>query len=201
MGSGLSDCVLALFDLVGIKKLAPDGDGSKQMRRLHGVVMDATASNGFDCLARAYTWNDSVLLLAHVNNRNGYERILRDVSRFKRALIDQVSESYCAVVKGKSFPSPQGPRALQNGRFVFIEASSYAMANCMDIPGRFKNNRHQWYLDERVSRELDGLLARPAYQLRVPFLPSRKERYVYAYDSLWLDDQRGVRDDDAPVPR
>ena len=200
MGSGLQDCVVAFFDLAGIKRLAPHGDGSRQMRRLHDVVMHATAGNGLDRIARAYTWNDSVLLLAYVNNPDGYERTLRHFSEFK-ILIDQVSASYCAVVKGQSFPSPRGSTASKNSRFVFIEASSYAMANCMDIPERFKNARHQWYLDERVSRELRGLLAQPARQLRMPFLPTSEERYVYAYDNLWLDDQREVRDHGAPVPR
>ena len=200
MGSGFQDCIVAVFDLVGIKKLAPDGTGGKQMRRLHDVVLHA-AGDGFDCITRAYTWNDSVLLLAYVNNhQDGYACVLREFSRLK-SRIDQVSESYGVVVKGKSLPSPQCPSTSQDDRFVFIEASSYAMANCMDIPGRFKNNHHEWYLDERVSQKLVGLLARPASQLKVPLLPTGEERYIYAYDKLWLDDdQGGVSQDAAPVP-
>ena len=201
MGSGFQDCVVAVFDLVGIKGLAPDGDGSKQMRQLHDVVMHATAGNRFACIARAYTWNDSVLLLAYVDDhQHGYSCAMRDFYSLK-GRIDEVAESYGVVVKGRSFPSPQGSTTSQNGRFVFIEASSYAMANCMDIPRHFKNDRHQWYLDERVSRELRGLLAQPASRSKIPLLPTNEVRYVYSYDDLWLDDQGGPSQDTALVLR
>lgn len=200
MGSEFQDCVVAVFDLVGIKERAPDGNGSKRMRQLHDVVMRATAGNRFDCIARAYTWNDSVLLLAYVDDdRHGYACALRDFYSLK-GCIDEVSESYVVVVKGRSFPSPQGPTTSQNGRFVFIEASSYAMANCMDIARHFKSDPHRWYLDERVSRELCGLLAQPASQLKIPMLPANEERYIHAYDRLWLGDQGGPSQDAALVP-
>ena len=111
------------------------------MGELHDVVMDAAAENGFDRIARIYTWNDSVLLLAYVSKRQqDYKCALRDVYTFK-GRIDQVQESYGVVVKGQSFPYPQGQSTSQNDRFVFIEASSYAMANCMDIPRHFKKRR------------------------------------------------------------
>ena len=191
MGSGFQDCVVAVFDLGGIKELAPDGDGSQKMRQLHDVVMSATADHRFNCIARAYTWNDSVLLLAYVDDhQSGYAGALRDFCDLKDR-IDEVSESYGVVVKGRSFPSPEEQSTLQHGRFVFIEASSYAMANCMDIPRHFANDRHRWYLDERVSRKLCGLLAPPASQLQIPLLPNNERRYVYAYDNLWLGDEGG----------
>ena len=182
-----------MFDFVGVKALAPGGAGSRQMGELHDVAMDAAAENGFDRIARIYTWNDSVLLLAYVSKRQqDYECALRDVYTFK-GRIDQVQESYGAVVKGQSFPYPQGQSTSQNDRFVFIEASSYAMANCMDIPRHFKKKKdlHRWYLDERVSCELCGLLAQPASQLKIPLLPTNEGRYVYAYDELWRDDKDG----------
>ena len=134
--------------------------------------------------------NDSVLLLAYVDDdQHSYARALRDFYSLK-GRIDDVAENYVVVVKGRSFTSPQGPTTSQNGRFVFIEASSYAMANCMDIPRHFKRDRHRWYLDERVSRELCGLLAQPASQLKIRMLPN-EERYIYAYENLWLGDQGG----------
>ena len=63
------------------------------------------AGNGFDHIARAYTWNDSVLLLAYVNNhhQHWHECALRDFSRLK-GRIDEVAESYGVVVKGRAFP-------------------------------------------------------------------------------------------------
>ena len=99
--------MVAVFDLVGIKELAPDGDASKQMRQLHDLVMHATTGNRFDYIARAYTWNDSVLLLAYVDDhQHGYASAMRDFYNLKDC-IDDVSESYGVVVKGRSFPSPK----------------------------------------------------------------------------------------------
>ena len=106
MGSGFRDCVVAVFDLVGIKERAPDGRGSEQMRQLYDVVMRATAGNRFECIARAYTWNDSILLLAYVDDdQHSYACALRDFYSLK-GRIDEVSKSYGVVVKGRSFPSP-----------------------------------------------------------------------------------------------
>ena len=109
---------------------------------------------------------------------------MRDFYRFK-SRIDQVRKSYGVVVKGQRLPSPQESTTPRNDRFVFIEASSYAMANCMEIPKKFdKNDRHPWYLDERVSSRLDRLPPQPASRLKIPLLPDKKERYIYAYDDL-----------------
>ena len=74
------------------------------------------------------------------------------------------------------------------------------MASCLEIPGRFKNDRHPWYLDERVSCQLEGLLVQPASKRKVALLPTGEKRWVYAYDNLWLDDHGRICEVGAPEP-
>ena len=70
---------------------------------------------------------------------------------------------------------------------MFIEASSYAMANCLEIPDCFtKGNRHSWYIDSRI-KDAVPQLREPVHQQSVKLLPKREERMIYAYDELWLD--------------
>ena len=185
MGTGFQDCIVAFVDLVGVKDLAQGSQASTIMRKFHNVVMQAMAGNSNDRLMRAYTWNDSVLLLAYVDkNRHDYESVLRQVDCLKQK-IDSVRKSYAVVVKGQAFPPPEGQNTSPNGRFVFIEASSYAMANCMGIPKIFsRENRHQWYLDQRIESEISELLAQRASAKKCRFLPD-EERLVFAYDKLW----------------
>jgi hypothetical protein len=65
MGATWRDCIVSLYDLPGVKKLAPkSGGGSSLMRRLHRVAVKTVPD--LTAVAHAYVWNDSVLLLAFV---------------------------------------------------------------------------------------------------------------------------------------
>ena len=193
MGREWQDCVTTFFDLDATKKNASSGHGSRIMRALHGAVAQAMDNKDhFRSVDRAYTWNDSVLFLAYVgNDARKYACALRDAAEFKPE-IDAVGQchgirrSYAVAVKGQAFPPPENTGASSDGRFVFIEASSYAMANCLRIPHCFKENPHSWYIDKRI-KDVVRQLGAPAHQQRVRLLPKRKKRTIYAYDSLWLD--------------
>ncbi len=187
MSAEWEDCIVAVFDLIGSKDLAPGGDGSAIMRRLHQVVKDAMVDGSLGSIRRAYAWNDSVLLLAQAaNNRYGYELALRDLDKLRKQ-IASVGKSYAVVVKGRLFPAPENGGISEDGRFVFIEASSYAMANCLEtIPRHFRDDQHTWYIDERVTERISkGRLAPYATHRCIRLLPSNNARRVYAYDGIW----------------
>lgn len=187
MSAEWEDCIVAAFDLIGIKDLAPSGGGSVIMQRLHQVVQDAIVDGSLSSIRRAYAWNDSVLLLAQVqNNQHSYEIALRDLDELRKR-IDYVGKSYVVAVKGRLFPAPENASTSDDGRFVFIEASSYAMANCLEtIPRHFTNIQHTWYIDGRITdRFSEGRLAPFAARRCIKLLPSNNARRVYAYDDIW----------------
>ena len=159
------------------------------MRNLHDLVENAMAQGEFCSVTRAYAWNDSVLLLAYVDiDGSDYERVLRDADQLKRK-IDAVENSFAAAVKGQAFPPPTNANATRDSRFVFIEPSSYAFANCLRIPKHFKQHSrlHDWYIDGRIVEHIDTLPDR-VDDAMVNLLPAGKERLVYAYDGyLWTD--------------
>ena len=200
MGEGWTDCIVTFFDLAGVKKYAPSGTGSKLMQCLHDVVGRKMTEDGFETVAKAYVWNDSVLLLAHVDaNGNRHERILRDADTLKREIdreidilkreirIGKAAKSFAVAVKGLAIPPPVNPDAKRDPRFVYIEASSYAMANCFDIPKYFEEHAgiHDWYVDGRIVERAPSLRKEVVNRM-VSLLPEREERPVYAYDGyLW----------------
>ena len=193
MDSDWKDCITICFDLPGTKNLALTGHGSSIMRDLHRVVAQAMDNKRrFPSVCRAYTWNDSVLLLAYVGEDEcAYERALHDAAELKLEIDavgkqHKIRESYAVAVKGQALPPPENAPISPDGRFVFIEASSYAMANCLEIPKCFNKNRHLWYIDERI-KDAIGKLGKPAYQQRITLLPKHDQRWVYAYDNLWAD--------------
>ena len=193
MDSEWKDCITIFFDLDGTKRLAPTGLGSSIMQELHTVVARAMDNkNRFPSVGRAYAWNDSVLLLAYVGeDKCAYERALRDAAELKPE-IDAVGErygvgkSYAVAVKGQAFPPPKKAGTSRNERFVFIEASSYAMANSLILAECFKENPHSWYIDERISNAIRQL-ANPVCKKKIRLLPKHEERTIYAYDHLSLD--------------
>ena len=140
----------------------------------------------FRSVRRAYTWNDSVLLLADVteHSRYDYERALRDACELKCKLDADVGESYAVAVKGQRFPTPGGTDESLDGRFAFIEASSYAMANCMKIPKKFNADSVNlaWYIDERITSVIE--LGKSDRHKKLRLLPKNKKRWVHAYNDL-----------------
>jgi hypothetical protein len=172
------------MDLIGVKKRALDGDSaaSALMRSFHRLVRRKMAS-GLDALDHAYVWNDSVLLLAHVDDRpESYERAIHAADDLKRE-VDRTASSYAIAVKGRVFPSNAG---FDGARVTVIKASSYAMANCFEIEAEAKRRRLRkaWYIDVRIARKVRE--ARAPKWIAVPLLPGGKRRRVYVHGGyLW----------------
>lgn len=64
MGLTWRDCIVTMIDLVGTKDKARGGRGSALMHNLHGLVIRSKPD--LPSVQKAYTWNDSVLLLSFV---------------------------------------------------------------------------------------------------------------------------------------
>src|ERR1700694_1174488 len=128
--SGWKDCVVSLIDLVGVKKMASGrkGQASSAMQSMHTEVVVAM-NGGLPLHAQAYVWNDSVLLLAFLDELHRPEPILREVDGLKRKL-EYLGMSYAISIQGQVFPDlalstpPSRP-----ARTTVIRASSFAMAN------------------------------------------------------------------------
>jgi len=182
--SGWNDCIVVLMDLIGVKRRALDGDSgaSALMRSFHGLVRREMA-RGLDALDHAYLWNDSVLLLAYVDDRSeAYKKAIHAADNLKRK-VDATAPSYAVAVKGRTFPSSAG---LDGTRVTVIKASSYAMANCFAIESEAKSKRLRkaWYIDMRIARKVREALA-PEW-IMVPLLPGGKHRRVYVHGGyLW----------------
>ena len=166
------------------------------MRRLHKMVQREISVGYLHSTERAYVWNDSVLLLAYVGrNKQRYERALRDADNLKRK-IDAVGQSYAIAVKGMAFPPAAENEVPQDSKFVYIESSSYAMANCFVIEEHFKKKKKRgqfsWYIDDRIVKEVSApSSASPREEIRL--FPKRKG-LVHCYDGyLWDSDSATVR--------
>jgi hypothetical protein len=182
-----NDCILVLMDLIGIKKRALEGDAkaSAVMRSFHELVEEEMITE-LSALDHAYVWNDSVLLLAYVNEESQrYQDAMRAADALKRK-VDSISRSYAIAVKGRAFRTKTTDR---NQRVTVIRASSYAMANCFEIEAqaRAKKLRNAWYVDVRIAREVPETKA--TTWISVIMLPGGKRRRVYVHNGyLWKAD-------------
>jgi hypothetical protein len=199
--TGWRDCAVSLIDFPGIRKLArqPDTKASDLMRTMHTCVANSLQA-GLPNHKRAYIWNDSVLLLAFLDQiSSSPEKVLREVDGLKRkvdALANDygLPDSYAISVKGQAFPpvevgeqpKGQGSTAPQP-RAVIIEASSYALANCYLIEESLgKDLKKPWYVDSRLASEIKTDLI-PARIKPPKLLPGTEVREVYVYSGyLWL---------------
>lgn len=178
------DCIVVLIDLIGIKKLVSEGNSkaSKLMRSFHVRIRREmrTASTALD---HAYTWNDSVLLLAYINGHLGsYQRAIRAADNLKRS-IDEIAPSYAIAVKGQTFPTGTD---CEGERVTVVKASSYALENCFKIAEEAKKRgKHgAWYIDSRIAMKVP--LARSVDRFTARLLPSGKARQVHIHmDYLW----------------
>jgi hypothetical protein len=179
--SGWNDCIVVLMDLIGIKRRALDGDSTASvvMRSFHELVRRELAG-GLDALNHAYVWNDSVLLLAYIDQRpETYELAIHSADQLKRK-VDLVAPSYAIAVKGRTFPSDASPHG---SRVTVIKASSYAMANCFEVEAEAKKKKLRgktWYIDVRIARMVHA--ARAPKWISVSFLPTGKRRRVYIHE-------------------
>lgn len=179
------DCIVVLMDLIGLRRRALEGDSSVSvlMRSLHKLIR-REMTGGLHGLDHAYVWNDSVLLLAYVDDRaEVYERAIYAADTLKRK-IDAIAPSYAIAVKGKAFPFNAG---IDGARVTVIRASSYAMANCFEIEAeeaKSKKLHCAWYVDVRIARKLPR--TRGPEWIAVRLLPDGKSRRVYLHAGyLW----------------
>ncbi len=180
-----NDCIMSLLDLVGIRKLVAEGrsDGTRTMIDFHRLVQ-AESAEALQYHQHVYVWNDSILLLALLDSKHVYfEAIMKEVDGLKRK-IDSHCQCYAISVKGKTFPMPSAPTV--DDKFVFLRASSYALANCFTIEKALGGTfRKPWYVDIRIAKRIRP--STPFCNRRaVTLLPYSKPRYIYMYDTyLW----------------
>ena len=183
MGAEWRDCIVTVLDLTGIKARAGTGEGSSLMRRLQALVQQEAPA--LRSVAHAYAWNDSVLLLSYVTKHNkSFEAAVRDAERLKRK-VDAIRKSYAVAVKGRTFPVAHAAGGVSAASCVtLIEASSWAMANALEIPVKVGSVRGQWYLDARIAKRIRT--TQPCETTHVLLLPSKKRRAIHVYKGyLW----------------
>ena len=143
-----------MIDIVGVKKRAQNGHASTLMRRFHALVTGEIGT--LQSVARAYAWNDSVLLLSYVNNGSAsFESAIRDAEKLKRQ-IDGLVASYAIAIKGRAFPYATYPS--RKSGVTIIEASSWAMANCFEVEKALGAKwQKPWYIDIRIASRSIGM--------------------------------------------
>ncbi len=183
------------MDLIGIKDTADAGDSraTDLMRRMHSMV-DGVMNNGMNNHDHCYIWNDSVLLLSHLDSpyRNaGETEVLKEADSLKKK-IDNICNCYAISVKGQVFPEESfindpvfNGQIAEQPRVVRLKASSYAMGNCFIIEERLgKKLKKPWYVDSRIARKLDTNQALTKHSVKM--LPKNKAREIYVYEGyLW----------------
>jgi len=180
--------VVSLIDVVGVRRMAkgPKGAASSAMRKFHGRVL-ARMEHTLPLHAHGYLWNDSVLLLAFLDDAGRHaETVLREIDRFKKE-IEDLGANYAIAIQGQAFPDPMGTAG--HDRVTVIRASSFALANCFEVEkfAREKKLRRPWYVDSRLARHINTAQAFSEEAVRL--LPDGKERTVYAYKGyLWPDE-------------
>jgi hypothetical protein len=185
------DCVVAYFDLIGIRKMtkAEDGKATRLMREFH-VLVHKSINTDMPAHHNAYAWNDSAMFLSFPQNRGDYETVMRELNAFKQIMDNGICHSYAICVAGQAIPEPAcgyGIEVNRQPRFVYLKASSYAFANCFEIEKELcksKKLEMDWYIDSRIARKVSGL--KNCNRHRVAMLPSGKEREVFVLEGpIW----------------
>ncbi len=185
--SNWPDCVVSYFDLIGIRKKIELGnsEASILMQKLHLLVRTSMFS-GMPTHDNAYVWNDSALFLAFPKEDADYEKIMRELNDVKPK-IDDISPSYAICVKGRVIPeSPcqYDTNLAGQPRFVYLKASSYALANCFKIEDTLKKLEMDWYVDSRIAERVPAFAQ--CHQHEVTMLPSGTKRGIYVLKgSIW----------------
>ncbi len=187
--------IVTYMDLIGIKGSADEGGShaTDLMRKMHSLV-EGTMNHAMSNHDHCYIWNDSVLLLSHIESpyRHASEtEILKEADSLKKK-IDEICSCYAISVKGQIFPDEPFPRAaVFNGqiaeqpRVVRLKASSYAMGNCFIIEERLGGKlKKPWYVDSRIAKKLDTKQSLTKHSVKM--LPKNKRREIYVYEGyLW----------------
>ena len=180
------DCIVVYIDLQGTKNLAQKGNSEATgiMRAFHRKVVDERPKSYLSSIEQVYLWNDSALLLGYVDTHvQAYEQIIRAADSLKRE-VDEISMSYAVSVKGQAFPRI----GAQPSGTTVIEASSYALGNCMTVENVAKSKKLtcSWYVDERIAKKVSATESKTSFGVRM--LPDNQERTVYGHDGyLWAN--------------
>lgn len=185
-------CIVSYIDLIDVKKEldAQKHRGISMMKQLHQIVYEQVNSS-MAHHAYAYSWNDSVILLAYLNGQpKPFEPIMREVNELKQRIND-FCRCYSIDVKGMAIPEPIQfhnqviPGSIvDQSRHVYIKASSMALANCFTIEAELGKYKKSWYVDSWIAEEID-IDQRPLIR-RITMLPTRRPRRVFMYDrNLW----------------
>lgn len=193
--SNWKNSIVTYMDLIGIKDVADEGRSraTDLMRSMHSLV-DGNMNHGMRNHDHCYIWNDSVLLLSHIDSpyRNaGETEILKEADSLKKK-IDEICSCYAISVKGQVFPEESYLHAPvfdgqigEQSRVVRLKASSYAMGNCFIIEDRLgKKLKKPWYVDSRIAKKLNT--NQNLTKHRVKMLPKNITREIYVYEGyLW----------------
>jgi hypothetical protein len=147
------------------------------MQRLHSVV--AAYAHSLRAHEEICFWQDSVLLLGHVNkDPESYERVMSDVVRLKKQVgAEHVCHAVC--VKGKSLPPPNIRPKRTTPRVLYLSASSLAFSNAFQIEHELGRHAADWYIDVRI---VNKCRFRPADLTEgVRLLPGNSTRKVHLY--------------------
>ena len=180
MGKGWRDCIVVMYDLIGIKQKAESSVGSTLMRQFMGAFVKIFRK-GYGSIHRVYCWNDSALLLAHVDDREDLiVTALKEADTLKRH-VDGICKSFAVAIRGQTFPLPPGIH--ETSRVTVIEASSYAMANCFLVAKQVKKLKGSWYVDSRIAKHMNTTRRSQAFQASL--LPSGRRTIQVFDDYLW----------------
>ena len=149
-------CIVSYIDLIDMKRelYVQKHGGISMMKQLHQIVYREINSS-MSHHEYAYSWNDSVIVLAYLNGQPGpFEPIMREVNELKKRIND-FCRCYAISVKGMAIPEPiqfhsqEIPGSIvDNSRHVYIKASSMALANCFAIEAEFgRKYKKSWYVD------------------------------------------------------
>ena len=184
-------CIVTFMDLIDVKAMI-NKDSRKAvqiMQDFHQVVY-GQINNCMPSHQHAYTWNDSVLLVARIDeNFSPVKQVMKEADDLKRK-VDGVCKCYAIGVKGMSFSEPcffaghQFDPQIDQPKFVFLKSSSYAFSNCFEIEKKLKKHKKSWYLDERIHSQIKT--DQTTKKESVSMLPSGTKRNIYMYENyLW----------------
>lgn len=152
--------IITFIDLANLSTII-DADSRQAagiMRSLHDTAYAAMHGNEMSTHRHAYTWNDSVVLLAETDQACTNARaVLREAEWLRSRIAEHVHECYAVCVKGMTFAGPTSwggttfdSSDMSQPRFVYLRFSSYAFKNCFTIEAQLKKHTKTWYIDERV---------------------------------------------------
>lgn len=178
-------CIITTFDMIGITRLAEKGLGSSLMLQMHQFAVQKI-NQSLPNHAHGYIWNDSIQLLSyHCMDSKNRKEAINELSEFKEALDTHCGLTYAISVMGQTFPQNEFLAPVYNGsigqqpRATILKTSSWAMANTFNIETKLKSHRADWYIDSRITKNLD--LPEPFKSEQLKLLPKNELRTINLY--------------------